>query len=158
MSRLSFIFAGALALMVSCTGPAPSDLRAEHQDGPVVIDPGAAPRLSWKNESEQRARRIVVRDGKGTVVWDSGKVLSGDSHLVPYEGAALEPMTDYFWKVRIWDEKGRASSWSAPALITTGPRDWEAQWIGAPWQADERGAWYTRYPMWERAWKAQSFS
>lgn len=150
MSRLSFIFAGALALMVSCTGPAPSDLRAEHQDGPVVIDPGAAPRLSWKNESEQRARRIVVRDGKGTVVWDSGKVLSGDSHLVPYEGAALEPMTDYFWKVRIWDEKGRASSWSAPALITTGPRDWEAQWIGAPWQADERGAWYTRYPMFRK--------
>ena len=151
MKRTISVWASViLALLTSCAGPAPASLRTEHQSGPVVIDPGVAPRLSWQNASDQEARQIVFSDRKGTLVWDSGKVMSEESHLVPYEGTALEPMTDYIWKVRIWDKKGRVSSWSAPALISTGPRDWEAQWIGAPWQADERGAWYTRYPMFRK--------
>ena len=142
-----FVLAAGLA---SCIGPAPSSLRTEHQSGPVLVDPGTAPRLSWINETEQNARQIVVTDSQGTVVWDSGKVEDAESHLVTYDGPALEPMTDYFWKVKIWDKKGHASSWSKPALITTGPKDWEAQWIGAPWQEDVRGAWYTRYPMFRK--------
>lgn len=139
-----------ILILAGCTVTAPSNLRCEHQAGPVVVDAGVSPRLSWINETGQSAWQVVVSDRKGTLVWDSGKVVSEDSHLVPYGGASLEPMNDYFWKVRIWDEKDRASSWSAISRITTGPKDWEADWIGAPWQKDERGAWYTRYPMFRK--------
>ena len=89
----------ALATLFSCTGPAPSNLRTEHQDGPVVVDPGVAPRLSWINGTNQSARQILVSLSadsydESRLVWDSGKVVSPESHLVPYEGPSLEPMTD----------------------------------------------------------------
>ena len=154
MRRLFFL---ALTALFSCAGPAPSNLRVEHQEGPIVLDPGTAPRLSWINGTNQSARQILVSLSadsfdESRLVWDSGKVVSPESHLVPYEGPSLEPMTDYYWKVRIWDGHDKASAWSKPSRITTGPASgaWEAEWIGAPWQADERGAWYTRYPLFRK--------
>ena len=132
-------------LCAACAGSAPADLRCNHQSGVVLTDPGIAPRFSWINKAPQSAYQIVAYADE--TVWDSGKVMSADSHLVPYSGPELEPLADYFWKVRIWDDKGRASAWSAPSRITLGPEEWEADWIGAPWQKDERHAWYTRYPM-----------
>ncbi len=38
-----------------------------------------------------------------------------------------------YWKVRVWDQDGRASAWSEPSKWTMGllsPSDWKAQWIG----------------------------
>lgn len=65
-------------------------------------------------------------------LWDSGKVDSSESVWV---GAGIpEPKSKerYFWKVRVWDEAGRASEWSEPAYFEAGltkNSDWSAKWI-----------------------------
>ena len=146
----------AAVLLAGCGVKAPSDLRCEHQKGEVVVEYDAVPRLSWIDPTEQSAWQIIVskdrkRSGE-SLVWDSGKVVSDESHLVSYGGPALEPMKDYYWSVRIWDKDGKASSWSKPARWTTGPAKdgWDAEWIGASWQEDTRGYWYTRYPVFRK--------
>jgi alpha-L-rhamnosidase len=67
-------------------------------------------------------------------VWDSGKVASEQSVLVPYAGPRLAPRTRYFWSVRVWDADGAASGWSAPSWWETGLMDapWSAEWVSAP--------------------------
>ncbi len=67
-------------------------------------------------------------------LWDSGKVESDRSIQVAYEGRPLESRMSCHWKVRVWDQEGKASAWSAPARFVTGkmkPEDWKGQWIGA---------------------------
>jgi alpha-L-rhamnosidase len=77
-------------------------------------------------------------------LWDSGKVESDRSLQVAYEGRPLESRMSCHWKVRVWDQAGQASAWSAPAQFLTGkmkPEDpsspgcdaagWQGQWIGA---------------------------
>ena len=87
----------------------------------------AAPRLSWvvtpAAGKRQTAYQVRV-DG----VWDSGKVASADTVGVPYGGPALAPHTRYRWRVRIWDERDRASAWSPASW-------WETGFLGTPWQA-----------------------
>ncbi|MBD3005363.1 family 78 glycoside hydrolase catalytic domain [Streptomyces sp. 5-10] len=77
------------------------------------------------------AERLAHDQGN---VWDSGKRRSDESVGVPYGGQRLSPRTRYHWKVRVWDEHGRASAWSAPSSWETAlcaPEDWEgARWIG----------------------------
>ena len=160
MRRL-ILAAISAAFLSSCAGNGPTDMKCEYQGGDVLVEAGAAPRLSWINSAEQTAWQIKVstssKPSKDGTVWDSGKIESGESHLVPYAGAALEPMKTYYWTVRIWDKKGKASGWSKPARWITGPgKDWEAEWIGAPWQRDERGEWYTRYPMFRKEFKVEA--
>ncbi|WP_442805336.1 family 78 glycoside hydrolase catalytic domain [Streptomyces sp. GMR22] len=116
------------------------DGRAE----PLGVDT-ARPLLGWKLNTESRnamqtAYQVLVSTSaerlahnQGTV-WDSGKRRSDESVGVPYGGQRLSPRTRYHWKVRVWDEHGRASAWSAPSSWETAlsaPEDWEgAQWIG----------------------------
>jgi alpha-L-rhamnosidase len=158
MKRFSFLAAAMLVCLAGCKSVSPTDLRCEYQDGLVVVDTDS-PRLSWINSTEQTACQIIVstdrKHSKGALVWDSGKVASEESHLVPYAGPALEPMTEYWWSVRIWDGKGKSSAWSKPARWVKGPSPdgWDAEWIGAPWQEDARGNWYTRYPMFRKEFK-----
>lgn len=146
----------AVTLLAGCAGGRPEGLRCEFQSGDVLIEAGSAPRMSWINSRPQKAYQIMVstssNPSRGDTVWDSGPVESGESHLVPYEGPALEPLKAYYWTVRTWGENGKVSGWSEPARWTTGPaRDgWDASWIGASWQKDERGEWYTRYPMFRK--------
>ncbi len=161
---LSLLLAAALT---ACHRPfTPVELRCEYLTDPLVVESGS-PRLSWVNapasssvkEQRQMAWQVLVATSREKLterkadVWNSGRRMSEESFLVPYAGAALTPMTTYYWKVRTWDASGKASSWSRPARWGTGPaRDgWEAQWIGAPWQEDVRGNWYTRYPMFRKA-------
>ncbi|MFO1487892.1 MAG: family 78 glycoside hydrolase catalytic domain [Verrucomicrobiota bacterium] len=118
-------------------------LRCENLVNPEGLD-APAPRLSWQLASKrpdeiQTAWQVLVatspallREGRADL-WDSGKVASPQSILVPYAGRALPPRADCFWKVRVWDARGKASSWSEPARWSTGifsPEDWHAQWIG----------------------------
>ena len=101
-------------------------------------------RFSWMMGSSERnvaqtAYQIVLADdlnniGKGkSPVWDSGKVPNSQSVLVSYSGPKLNAGTTYFWKVKVWDNKGDESEWSGPARITTGllsEKDWSnAKWI-----------------------------
>ncbi len=72
-------------------------------------------------------------------LWDSGRQPAGDLAAARYGGAALASWQSAFWKVRAWDEAGRASAWSAPARWTMGvlqAEDWTAAWIAAPGETE----------------------
>ena len=130
----------------------PNNLRCEYMTNPSVVD-NTTPRLSWINEASsaevrcasQSAYQLVVASSASKLeagdydVWDSGRRASSQSTLVAYEGRPLESKKDYWWKVRVWDENGDASSWSSPAHWGMGILDkseWKAKWIGAPWQGE----------------------
>lgn len=136
----------------------PAWLECNYQENPDVIDT-PSPRLSWINQTEQTAWRILVATTKDLLiedeadVWDSGKVQSDESNLVLYKGPELESMKDYYWSVRVWDEQDRPSEWSAAGKWTTGMMkegDWKAQWIGAPWQEDTNDTEYFTAPMFRK--------
>lgn len=102
-------------------------------------------RFSWNMISidrnvDQTAYQIVLVDDESNLrkgkplVWDSGKVTSGQSVLVNYTGKKLYSGTTYFWKVKVWDNKSNESEWSQPARITTGLFS-ETDWGGANWIA-----------------------
>ena len=122
---------------------APADLRCEYRTTPIDVD-SASPRLGWVTQSPERgwrqtAYRILaakspaaLKAGRGDL-WDSGRVVSDASAHVPYGGSPLTSGMRCFWKVKVWDEKGRESGWSAPASWEMGllnPSDWKAEWIG----------------------------
>jgi alpha-L-rhamnosidase len=59
-------------------------------------------------------------------------VESSQSVHVAYAGPALQSGVRYHWRVRAWDEEGRATPWSAPAWWEMGlleAADWKAPWI-----------------------------
>ena len=137
---------GLLVLSATLLTAAPArvvELRCEGLKDPLGID-FTVPRLSWIMESDTRGARQSayqvlaassaekLKAGTGDL-WDSGKVASDQSVLVPYAGRPLASHAECFWKVRIWDEAGRASGWSQPAHWTVGilqPDEWRAKWIG----------------------------
>jgi alpha-L-rhamnosidase len=120
------------------------DLSCNYLYNPVGIDT-KKPILSWKIKSDQNGKsqsayRIIVIDWGGGIFWDSGKIESDKSILIPYCGKTLESGSSYFWKVKIWDEKGDESNWSSPAYWTTGimsDYEWKAKWIGTGKKADD---------------------
>ena len=122
-------------------------LRVEHCINPNVIDE-PQPRLSWVNEPKnesvkgqrQTAYRIVVASSEENLrrgnydLWDSGRVPSNISVLVPYGGRTLTSGQDCYWKVQTWDARGKRSKWSEVAHWGMGllkPQEWQAQWITA---------------------------
>jgi alpha-L-rhamnosidase len=131
---------------------APVDLRCEYRRDPLGIDT-ARPRLSWAVESEGRGvvqsgyRILVARSpraleaGRGDL-WDSGKVLSSASLGLDYAGQPLRSGQRCYWRVRVWDGKGRPSAWSSTASWETalmGDMPWRARWIsdGKPVPAND---------------------
>jgi len=129
------------------------NLRCEYLEAPLGIDI-AKPRFSWELVATstgfvQQAYRIQVSarnadfEDTSKLVWDSGKVISGTTNQVHYEGINFEPHTYYYWRVAIWDHEGTYSGWSEPARFSTGPlsqSDWTAEWIGdltRPIKSDE---------------------
>jgi len=60
-------------------------------------------------------------------------VASDQNIQVEYQGQPLASRMQYYWKVRVWDQAGKASAWSQPARWTMGllhATDWRAKWIG----------------------------
>jgi alpha-L-rhamnosidase len=142
-------------VLVSCLGIVasaalrPVDLRCESLRDPRGLD-GAQPRLSWRFAPEAR---IVRGEGqtacqirvaasaaslaKGAdLLWDTGRMESKESNLVPYRGKPLRPFGVCFWHVRVWNRSGEPSPWSKTATWSMGPAtvdDWGgARWIGLP--------------------------
>jgi alpha-L-rhamnosidase len=115
----------------------------ENQVNPLSID-AAIPRFSWKlaagdkRDVMQTAYEIKVSKGKKDI-WNTGKVSSDQSVYVPYGGETLLAGQKYFWKVRIWDNTGKATAWTEPASWQMGlltPADWKAQWISPGYTED----------------------
>ena len=125
-------------------GLAPAGLRCEYAVDPLGIG-APRPRLGWTLEGPGRGRRqtayqvLVSADlaefarGSGGL-WDSGRVSSAESAHISYAGRPLASRMRCHWQVRVWDETGAPSPWSAPAFWEMGlleAADWQARWIGA---------------------------
>lgn len=128
----------------------PTQLTCEYLHNPSVVDV-LQPRLAWINIADegergqtQTAWQIRVSSSKKLLnnpdLWDSKKVENNKSIRVKYNGIKLESRQDCWWQVRVWDKNGVVSDWSEPAFWRMGLlniSDWQAIWIGAPWQNEE---------------------
>ena len=103
------------------------------------------PRLTWALASDARgatqaayqiqvaASPEALRQGK-SLLWDSGRVESGESVHVAYGGPALQSGQACYWQVRTWDARGKRSGWGPVGhwqmgLLNPG-EEFTAQWIG----------------------------
>ena len=139
-----FLFLGLLlALALPALGSlSPDRLRCEYLDNPLGIDT-PQPRLSWVLESRQRAEKqtayqILAASSEAQLksdsgdLWDTGKVTSDQTLHIVYAGKALRSCQRCYWKVRVWDNDGKASAYSRPVCWDMGlltPQDWQGQWI-----------------------------
>jgi alpha-L-rhamnosidase len=127
------------------------DLRCEYLVNPPGID-ARRPRLSWKLKAvapearnlAQSAYQVMVAPTEALLgenngaLWDTGKVISDQSLHVAYAGKVLTSHATCWWKVRVWDQDNKQSTWSKPARWTMGllePGDWTGRWIG--WDGGE---------------------
>lgn len=93
-----------------------------------VVDLDVTPRFGWHvNSVTQTAYEIHVSSTRAKAeagvgdVWKSGRIKSAQQNDVRYAGPALAASGRYFWTVRTWDERGKASAWSTAASFGTGP-------------------------------------
>ena len=117
-------------------------LFTDHQEHSAVTT-SFFPHFSWQITSASRgqlqtAYEILVSNDSSLLHqqkgnwWNSGKVKSSRSQLVPYAGKPLQPGLAYYWKMRVWDRHGKVTSWSHVASWRTGLQTWEqwqAQWV-----------------------------
>ena len=121
------------------------DLTCEHLENPIGIGV-RQPRLSWKLRSNrigeiQTAWQIRAASSASGLnanppdLWDSGKVVSDQSVLIPWDGQPLGSRSRVFWQVRVWDKDSRPSGWSDIASFELGllspATEWKGQWITA---------------------------
>ena len=142
--RRQFGLAVALASLTLLSASASvrvEQLRCEYLSNPLGIE-ASQPRLSWILTSSERgvkqaAYQILVASSEGALkkgqadLWDSGKAASDDTAQIRYAGKPLASRQQAFWKVRVWDQEGKAGD-SDPARWEMGllkPADWQARWI-----------------------------
>lgn len=116
-------------------------LFVEYQEQPLGLDE-ACPRFSWllsstrQNVLQTACQIQVLNPDADKCVWDSGKLDSGVSTGIAYDGPSLTPCTAYQVNVTVWDNYGNsdnASTFFETGLMDeTGAAFGEAQWIGAP--------------------------
>jgi len=135
----------------------PIEMRCEYLIDPLGIDV-TKPRLSWQLKATDANRRgqrqsayevlvastmALLEKGRGDL-WNSGTVASDQSVHVVYDGEPLTSGMACFWKVRVKDETGVVSRWSAPARWTMGllsKNDWSAKWIGTDKTFERKRGW-----------------
>lgn len=141
ITNVSFVGAKPTSEKLSAS---PVKLRCNYRKNPIGMEV-QNPDFSWQIETSennwlQSAYQIIVSSDpnllteKNCDVWNTGKVQSGESVSIPYEGPDLDMQQRYFWKARVWDSNGNPSSWSEPAFWEMGLNgtDWSAKWITNP--------------------------
>lgn len=117
-------------------------LTCNSKENPRTIE-SEQPLFSWIVKGEgfnksQSAYHVLVASSLDKLnendadFWNSNKLYSDKSAFVKYAGLDLKPIQTYFWKVKIWDEKDEASSWSEPQIFKMGLMD-NANWANAKW-------------------------
>jgi alpha-L-rhamnosidase len=145
MSRRFLSLLAALCVMGSVRAENPSPvkiyaLECEHLSNPMGIG-NQQPRLSWKLSSGRSGECQTSWEIRATSsmaglkaaspdLWDSGKINSDQSVLVPWAGKPLGSRSQVYWQVRIWDKVGRPTAWSDVASFELGLLDTAAEWKG----------------------------
>jgi alpha-L-rhamnosidase len=140
----NYLLIASISLAVGCAGSSIKvhDLLCENLADPLGIDT-FTPHLSWKvsadqNGTQQYACQVLAASETGLLneskadLWNSGRVASDVSVMLPYAGKPLASRSAVYWKVRVWDEKGRVSRWSDVAMFSVGldETDWKGGYIG----------------------------
>jgi alpha-L-rhamnosidase len=122
------------------------NLLTDNLNNPIGIDE-VIPKFSWQLESGKRNTMQTAYEIKvvlvKSIVWSSGKIQSDESVHIAYNGTPLKSGKKYFWQVRVWDNNGKASSWSSPAsfqMALLNKSDWKAKWIEPGYAGDTVGA------------------
>ena len=103
----------------------PGNLRCDFWTNPHGIDV-SHPVLSWTIQTNAKTRamhqtayEVLVASTKELLssnngnLWKSGKVQSDRMGQILYNGKPLQSSQQCWWKVKVWDEKGIESEWSA---------------------------------------------
>ena len=143
MSKIFFLLLFSVPLLCFSQELSVVKLQSENKVNPLGIEK-PSPSLSWQIQSPQRnvlqvAYRVLVSDDPALLqrdvgnLWDSKKIISDQSIQVQYQGKKLAPAKTCFWKLMVWDNKGRQSQWSEVAQWQMGlltKQDWmNAQWV-----------------------------
>jgi len=140
---LSTFFLVQFALMTCFAAKTqPVHLSVETRTNPMGID-AKQPRFSWQLQSKkanivQLAYQILVAESvealknETDLAWNSGKVESGISILIPYNGNKLKSTQTYYWKIKVWTNKGetkwsKVGNWTMAFVENPLPK---ARWIG----------------------------
>lgn len=128
--------------LISCKKQGePINLLCENTITPINIET-ETPRFSWQINDTMRgaaqasyqiqvASSFEKLNNNKPDIGDSHKINSNQNILIPYAGLKLKPTTRYYWRVKIWNEKGKESSWSKYSWWETGimGKKWKAKWI-----------------------------
>lgn len=119
--------------------------RCEYRENPLAVQT-LTPRFSWQTCSVERgftqtAYELIVADNAGDAAHGRGnlwreKRRADVSLHIPYAGKPLEAGKTYYWRVRVYDAKGKPSPWSVTQTFSIGLLD-RADWDGAEWIALE---------------------
>lgn len=119
------------------------NLKCDNQTNPFGLE-NLKPNFSWQLKSSTRATKqsayqILVSDSEANLkkdlgnIWNSGMIKSDQSSGIAYLGSNLESKKFYFWKVKIWNEKNKPTTYSEVAkfeMAILKSTDWTASWIG----------------------------
>jgi len=143
---VAFMYSSTITAQIKVTG-----LTCALRTNPVGVG-DTAPAFNWKltagvNNVQQEYYQVIVASSVQHInsfkadVWNSGKVKSDRSIFIRYQGPALQSNTTYYWRVKVFTNKGE-TQWSETAQWTTGllkENDWKARWIGytkiSPWDS-----------------------
>lgn len=85
------------------------------------------PTFGWVPMCEQTAYQVLVASTRERLTestadsWNSGRLTQAESLHLVYTGRPLEAGLTYHWCVRVWDQNGEPSDWSAPQSFTLAP-------------------------------------
>lgn len=157
MSKSAFFCLFFIVSLSGFTQVESYDLKLEYLVTPEGVDV-KNPRFFWKLKSEESSQyqkyyQLIVATSKENIeknigdAYNSKKVKSSQTTQIVYKGKPLQPATQYYWKVKIWDKKNMPS-WSKITTFSTGlfqKEDWKnAEWIA--WKPQEQ--WYKEW--WQR--------
>lgn len=121
------------------------NLRCNNTVNPLGID-AVSPQFSWEyiassRNFKQHAYQVLVADSPDLLnnlqgnIWNSGKIISGKSSGILYEGIPLESRKKYFWKVKVWTNENDEAQSNESAHFEMGllqQNDWDGDWVGFP--------------------------
>lgn len=107
-----------------------AELKCENLVNPLGID-NTTPHFSWKlkgnelrggqayYEIQVASDSILLIQDKADL-WNTGKLKSDNSVMVPYQGVSLSSRSLCYWRVRVWNSKRQVSAWSPVARFSIG--------------------------------------